>query len=118
MKEKLKASVKVMNSYNYCHFEVCLSSDELLDVGAVNEMRKTAQRLVDESVRQYKVAKEKESGRANLLCEKKRLQDEVEQILRKPKKEWSAKEKAKVKALEDHEYWSSQDYDYDEPWNN
>lgn len=115
---KYKASVKIMNSYDYSHFETCLSSDESVTIEEVNSMRKVAQRLVDEAIRQFKVEKLKASQRANLMVEKTRLENEVERIKKQPKSEWTAEEKAKVKALADHDYWVRYDYDYDDDWGN
>jgi hypothetical protein len=57
------ASVKIMLSYDYCHFEVCKSTDENISDKEINEMRKSVQRLADEAVRQYKVAKERAAKR-------------------------------------------------------
>ncbi len=107
-----KASVKVMNSYDYCHFEVVLGSDEDLSLQQVNELRKSAQRLVDNAIRQYQVAKSKATRRAELQYERRRLEAEVAEIEEKPESERTAEEKAKVKVLEDHAYWSQHDYDY------
>ena len=57
------ASVKIMLSHDYCHFEVALSSDAAVTPVQVNVMRKKAQFLADEAVRQYKLAKERETAR-------------------------------------------------------
>ena len=46
-----KGSVKIMLSYDYCHFEIALASDEEMELKEINEMRKDAQRLADEAVR-------------------------------------------------------------------
>ncbi len=110
--EKITASVKVMNSYDYCHFEIALSQDvdNLIDV---NTLRIRAQQLVDEAVRQYKVAKEKATDYENDMRGKARLKIEVDKILEKPKKEWSPEEKAKVKAIEDVE-WERNRYQYED----
>ena len=113
-KKTYKAGVKVMNSYNYGHFEVTLSSDQEMTGKEINEMRKAAQRLVDEAIRQYQVAKVKAEKRTLLQYEKRRLEAEVKMIQEKPKSEWSSEDKAKVKALDDHEYWAQHDFDYDD----
>ncbi len=109
-----KGAVKVMLSYDYCHFEIQLSIDTLTTLKDINELRKDAHRLAVEAVRQYVVAKRKASDRANLQFEKQRLQSEIRVIRQKPEKEWTAEEKAKVRALEDHAYWSQHDYDYED----
>jgi hypothetical protein len=52
-----EGSVKVMLSYDYCHFEVALSSDQDMTLPEIDAMRKDAMRLADKAVRQYKTAK-------------------------------------------------------------
>jgi len=108
-------SVKVMQSYDYNHFEICLGTDDEPDIKRANELRKMAQRLTDEAVRQYKKAKELANKRYDLEIEQRRLRQEVEMLKQnKPVSEWSAEDKAKVKALEDKEYWEQYNYDYDD----
>ncbi len=51
------ASVKVMRSYDYCHFEVALST-QCSTMGGIDDLRKDAARLVDKAVAQYITAKE------------------------------------------------------------
>lgn len=51
------ATVKVMRSYDYCHFEVCLSSSSASTPDAVDGLRKQAARLADKAVDQYRIAK-------------------------------------------------------------
>lgn len=55
------ASVKVMLSYDYSHFEVSmtLENDEGLTKKKIDEARKDCQRLADRAVEQYKIAKQK-----------------------------------------------------------
>lgn len=64
----MNASVKIMLSYDYNHFEVALS-EECEDLKAANELRKSAQRLADEAVRQYKVAQEMAAKKACALID-------------------------------------------------
>ena len=47
MDKRYTASVKVMNSYDYGHFEMTLGTTEPVTMAEINEMRKDAQRLVD-----------------------------------------------------------------------
>lgn len=101
-------------SHNFCHFEVSKHTDQDLSNEEINELRKDVQRLADEAVRQYIVAKEKASLRANIICEKRRLELEVRAIKETPESEWTASQKATVKALEDHEYWAQHNYDYED----
>lgn len=106
--------VRIMLSYDYNHFEVSLGVADDATFKDINEQRKECQRLCDEAVRQYKVAKAKSSARANISYEKAELEKEVSEILTIPEGEWTATQKAKVKALEDHAYWSQHNYDYDD----
>ena len=63
------ASVKVMRSYDYCHFEVTLAADVQCPpdspewFGQVDNLRKKAARLADRAVAQYKVSQEASSQR-------------------------------------------------------
>ena len=54
-----------MRSFDYCHFEVELASDQPLEVLEIDSMRKVCALLVDEAVRQYRIAKECEARRAS-----------------------------------------------------
>jgi len=113
---KKSASVKVMLSYNYNHFEtsISLENEKGLTNKDIDEARKDCNRLCDRAVLQYQKAKDNEGKRANQKWERKRLEDEVSDILNKSKKERTPEEKAKVKALEDFEYYVI--YDYDEEY--
>lgn len=110
-----KASVKVMRSYDYCHFEVCLSSDEELTLEEVNNLRKDAARLTDEAVRQYKAARRLDS---EWPFKKAEILKEVEIIKEKPASEWTPKEKALVKLVSDKNWEARWDYydEDDDPW--
>lgn len=112
------ASVKVMRSHDYCHFEVCLSSSDCATPEAVDELRKTAARLADKAVDQYKVAKENAEAmlvdmeRANGMRYRHRA------ILEIPESERTPEQMAIVKAISDLEHRRSRyDYedDYEEP---
>jgi hypothetical protein len=112
----MKASVKIMLSYDYSHFEVALSTDDDLDTKGVNELRKTAQRLADEAVRQYKRAKEAAENRQQGKYEKERFLDDIERIKAKPEQERTVRELAMLKQYQD-ENWQAQfedEYDYDD----
>lgn len=109
------ATVKVMLSHNYNHFEasICLENEEGLTVTEINEARKDCNRLCDIAIRQYNDAKQVASRRAALRSEKSQLEREVKAIKEKDEKEWSVTDKAKVKALADHEWELLWDYDDD-----
>jgi hypothetical protein len=114
--KKFKANIKVMNSYDYSHFEVSLSSDKGMTIEEINAMRKVSQRLVDEAIRQYKKAKEMASHRFNLHYERENFEREIERIKEKPDSEWTPEEKAKAKLIEDRDWQSQFNYDYEDDW--
>jgi hypothetical protein len=105
------ASVRVMHSYNYCHFEVCLSSSDADTPEKVNELRKDAARLADKAVNQYKAAKAAEES-VDLLSAKWRL----EQARRTPEGERTPEEKAIIKYAEDAAFRNRFAYDYQEDY--
>ena len=111
----MNASVKIMLSYDYNHFEIALS-EECKDLQAINELRKAAQRLADEAVRQYKIAKEKATKREGAEYEKKNFESRIFIIKDKPEGERTQNEMAMLKQYED-ESWQAQfdhAYDYDD----
>jgi predicted nucleotide-binding protein len=111
------ASVKVMQSYNYCHFEASMSleNSDGLETIDIDNARKDCQRLTDKAVKQYQQSKSFELKRANLRSEKSILEREVANIKAMPENTWSVTDKAKVKALADHN-WDLQ-FDYEDDWN-
>lgn len=113
-----KASVKVMRSYDYCHFEVTLGTDEDLPLEDVDALRKQAARLVDKAVEQYKISREV----ANKQYRAKQRHDELAReakIIREnyPQSEWTPEQQATVKALDDWN-WDRYRYDYDDDYDN
>lgn len=115
------ASVKVMNSFDYCHFEVCLgvNPDGIGRITSkdIDETRKEAQRLVDKAKEQYKIAKRATEARMNAERNAASMRREVSIIKENlPQSEWSPEQKAKVKALEDHDFRASLYYDYEDDW--
>ena len=103
-----------MLSFDYCHFEVCLGTDEDITLKEVNDLRKNCQRLADEAVRQYKIAKEKATLQYYRDIEKRELLKNIELIKQKPESEWTAEEKAKMKVIEDQKYWDEYRYYYED----
>lgn len=111
------ASVKVMRSHDYCHFEVQLSA-ECADLDAVNDLRKEAAILVDEAVRQYKIAKNKESSRGYNEPRYSSLLERAKEIEAKPKNERTPEEAAILRGLADHQFakeFHEDDYYYCDP---
>lgn len=111
------ASVKIMLSYDYCHFEVCISSTEEMTNENIDNMRKDCQRLADKAVKQYKTAKYAAQMLLQAQGGVERARRNV-QILKEnfPQSEWTPDQKAQVKALEDYEFVLSHPYDYEDDW--
>jgi hypothetical protein len=107
-------SVKVMRSYDYCHFEVCLSASDLTSPEEIDELRKTAARLADKAVTQYQIAKRNAElamrDKSNLESIRYRHRD----ILEKPEGERTPEETAIVKAIEDRAHFNRPCYDYED----
>ena len=115
----MKASVKIMRSYDYCHFEIVLGSDEDLTLNQVNELRKQAALLADEAVRQYKIAKQAERRRENRDWQLAELLDKLKNLKSKPQNELTPEEAALLRTEADAEFWHAwkqDDYYYaDDP---
>lgn len=109
----MKASVKIMLSYDYSHFEIALSSDDDLDLDEVNGLRKDAQRLADEAVRQYKKAKIMAQRREGAQYEKDSFLRRVEEIKEKPEQERTIREMAILKQHADEKWEEQFEYPYD-----
>lgn len=113
----MQASVKVMRSHDYCHFEVALTS-ECGSIDDVNDLRKQAAILVDEAVRQYKIAKTKESNRAGTEYQVQSLLKRIDEIKATPQSEWTPEEAAIVRGAADREFWrehEEESYCYGDP---
>ncbi len=112
----MKGSVKIMLSYDYSHFEVALSTDEELDAKGINELRKKAQRLADEAVRQYKVAKDIAAQQSEDKYNREHFLAEIQRIELVPEQERTVRQMAMFKQYQDNE-WESQfhhEYNYDD----
>jgi glycogen debranching enzyme len=111
------ASVKVMRSYDYCHFEVVLGVDQPVSIHQIDMIRKEANRLVDKAVEQYKVAKKAAEEQYYAQNSAKRLEKEAEAIKENfPMSEWTPEQQAKVKAYGDAVFRASLYYDYEDDW--
>lgn len=111
------ASVKVMLSHNYNHFEasMTLENDNGVQVSDIDNARKDCQRLCDKAIKQYDIAKNVANRRISLRSERASLESEVSRIRQMPREAWTVTDKAKVKALEDHN-WEIQ-FDYQDDYN-
>lgn len=109
------ATVKVMLSYDYNHFEasICLENENGIFVKELDDERKNCARICDKAILQYKKAKRIEQQRIELRGKKRDLQLEVEEIEQIKPENRSPEEKAKVKALADDDWELSWDYDDD-----
>jgi hypothetical protein len=114
------ASVKVMLSFDYCHFEVSKSSDTDLTNDEIDTMRKDCMRLADKAIAQYKVAKDQQYVRSAREEEKKEMEREIARIGRKSENDRTVGELAKIKAFNDRNWdeYISAKYDYQDDWQN
>lgn len=112
------ASVKVMLSYDYSHFEASMSveNESGLTMSDIDEARKKCQRLADKAIGQYKKAKEMAASRSDGKYAIQNFEDQCKRILAKDEQDRTVKEIAMLKQYQD-ENWQSQfihDYDYDD----
>jgi hypothetical protein len=105
----MKAAVKIMRSYDYCHFEVALSTDEEMTLDQVNEMRKQAALLADEAVRQYKIAKKAEDQRVSREWQVGAALEQVKRIQAIPESDWTVEQAALMRSYEDQRFWKDLD---------
>lgn len=109
----MKAFAKVMRSYDYCHFEIALEREVADgDLDAVNELRKEAAILVDEAVRQYKIAKDKEKRRESQAWQINELIEKIKRFEAIPENERTIEQTALLRSSADRAFWK----DYDEDW--
>lgn len=115
MKTK-SANVKVMLSYDYCHFEV----SKLIEVDENGELsnldidnaRKDCQRLADKAVGQYKKAKSAESDRINAAYDAEKFKSQCLLIQAKKPDDRTIKEIAMLKTFEDEKWMEQYKYSY------
>jgi hypothetical protein len=110
------ASVKVMRSHDYCHFEVSLSSNSANTPELVDQLRKEAARLADKAVHQYRIAKLAHSRRASERRERIWEGERVKSLEEKPELERTPDEQARIKAYRDAVWEESRAYDYEDDW--
>lgn len=112
MSKTIQATVKVMLSYDYCHFEVSktivneITQDSVFTAPGITQQeiddaRKDCQRLADKAVGQYKTAKIEANRSTINSSERRQLEQDVATIRSIPESNRTPLEKAKVKALED-----------------
>lgn len=127
MSKTTQATVKVMLSYDYCHFEISktiepigIVDDNAIPIGLlqdeIDQARKECQRLADKAVGQYKKAKEMAIKRTGNSFERMQLEKEVLEINKKKDEFLTEEDKAKIKALEDYNHAARYDYMDDEDY--
>ncbi len=109
------ASVKVMLSYDYSHFEVSMSLEDETGLNPldIDDARKTCQRLADKAVSQYKKAKEMASLRIDGKYKIANFEAICKQIVNKPMVERTINEVAMLKQYEDENWREQFEYNYD-----
>ena len=105
------ATVRVMRSFDYCHFEVSLTSSSATTPQGVDELRKAAQRLADKAVAQFATARE-------AAAEKEKMESAfaLERATNTPENERTPEQMAIIKYHADAAFASQFDYDYDDEW--
>jgi len=122
METKIKtASVKVMLSYDYSHFEASMSleNDNGLELYEVDNARKMCQRLADKAVAQYKTAKLSASLRSDGQYKIENFAAQCKKIIAKEEGDRTINEIAMLKQYE-NENWQAQfedNYRYDDDEN-
>lgn len=109
------ASVKVMLSYDYSHFEASMSveNESGLTMSDIDESRKKCQRLADKAVGQYKKAKQMASNRSDGEYQMRNFQEQCERIKAKVEEDRTIKEIAMLKQYEDENWQANFMYEYD-----
>lgn len=109
------ASVKVMLSYDYSHFEASMSveNESGLTMQDIDEARKKCQRLADKAVGQYKKAKQMASNRSDGEYQMRNFQEQCERIKAKDEQDRTIKEIAMLKQYEDENWQANFMYEYD-----
>ena len=116
METKIKnASVKVMLSYDYSHFEASMSleNDNGLSLKDIDDSRKNCQRLADKAVSQYKKAKEWAAKRSDGVYQMKNFESECLRIKAKDEHDRTLKEIGMLKEYEDQKWREKFAYEYD-----
>lgn len=116
METKIKiASVKVMLSYDYSHFEASMSleNDNGLSIKEIDAARKDCQRLADKAVAQYKTAKQQAANRNDGQYRMQNFEAECIKIRAKNEHDRTLKEIAMLKQYENENWRDQFDYHYD-----
>jgi hypothetical protein len=109
------ASVKIMLSYDYSHFETAMSveNESGLSMKDIDDARKDCQRLADKAVSQYKKAKEMATNRTDGEYRMQNFEAQCKRILEKSEGDRTINEIAMLKRYQDEDWQSQFDYRYD-----
>jgi hypothetical protein len=109
------ASVKVMLSYDYSHFETSMSieNESGLSMKDIDEARKNCQRLCDKAVYQYKTHKANAAQRSDGKYKMASFEEECKRIQKKDEHDRTLKEIAMLKQYEQENWQAQFDYEYD-----
>ena len=112
------ASVKVMLSHDYCHFETSMSleNESGVTLKDIDDARKNCNRLMDKAIAQYKIAKKMAQDRTDGKFKIQNFTNACEKIKMKAEGERTINEMAMLKQYDD-ENWQDQfenDWDYDD----
>lgn len=109
------ASVKVMLSYDYSHFEasMALENDNGLSLNDIDEARKNCQRLADKAVSQYKQAKALAAKRTDGQYQMQNFEAECKKIAAKDEHDRTIKEIGMLKEYQDDKWRERFQYEYD-----
>lgn len=114
------ASVKVMRSHDYCHFEVVLTLSDTegnpLTLTAVDNARKEAARLADKAVEQYKIAKRVAQKIETAKGGREWRREEATRIEAIAETDRTTEQKAMLKAYQDACFEANSSYDYEDDY--
>lgn len=112
------ASVKVMQSYNYSHFEAAMSleDDKGLTLHDIDAARKNCQRLTDKAIKQYQTAKDMAAKRSDGVYQMQNFELECKRIAAKDEHDRTLKEIAMLKEYQDEKWRDKFErfYDYED----
>lgn len=98
------ASVKVMLSHDYCHFEVSKSTDQEATNEQIDAMRKDCMRLADKAIEQYKIAKRMAQLRVDGQCRIENFEATCKRIQLKAEGDRTVNEIAMLKRYQDEKW--------------
>ncbi len=112
----MSASVRIMLSFDYNHFEILKGTDRDLTDPEIDAMRKDVQRLALKAVRQYQKFKQFEVERGSRVQEQHQQEREAGRILAKAEADRSLNEMALLKAYQDRnwEQYIQERYDFED----